>query len=435
MKNLLNRYNKISTHSYSFFIYFYATIFIISIILILFLSGESKDFYIPPRELTYVEKEMIINNTRITYPYFNNKLINKVVMKMMENDFVEENNVIKSEVRIVNQKFFNIFFTIYNDDKIVDYKSYLFDYMTLDLASINIIVSKGDEDILDDKINKMLHLKYPAFIADYIINNDDGHEVYRILDNKLIIYFKDYNIEPMPEEELFIVVNYHEINDIIDYDIELDDENINENIYTIDPDKPLVVFTFDDGPSLDTTPEMLDVFKENKVHTTFFVLGYKLYGKEDILKRMVNEGHDIGNHSYSHKSYNAISDEDVLFQINATSELIKDLVNYEIEYVRPPYGNANERVQNLIEYPIILWNTDPRDWEVRETQIIVDNVLTELKEDMTTIVVHDIYPTTVEALRILLPELYARGYQVVSVSEANQISGKELENGTIYRTY
>lgn len=435
MKEIKNDYNPTSTQSNILTIILYASVIVIGLVLVFFLSVQTKDIYIPPKELSYVEKEMILNDNIITYPYFNNKFINKKIIAMIENDFASIENNVKSEVKIVNRKFFNIFFTIYEGESIIDHKNYLFDYMTLDLVNINIIVNKGDEEILSEKITEMLRLKYPAFIADYIINNDDGYQVYRILDNKLIIYFKDYNIEPEINEDLFVVINYDDINNITKSSPEIDKLNIDDNTYKIDPTKPLVVFTFDDGPSLETTPKMLDVFKENKVHTTFFVLGYKLYGKDDILKRMINEGHDIGNHSYSHKSYNDIEDEEVLFQIDTTNELIKGITGYDPIYVRPPYGNANKRVQELIEYPIILWNTDPRDWEVRNTEIIVENVLNELKENMTTIVTHDIYPTTVEALEILLPELYARGYQVVSVAEANNISGKELEKGKLYRTY
>ena len=435
MKEIKNDYNPTSTQSNILTIILYASVIVIGLVLVFFLSVQTKDIYIPPKELSYVEKEMILNDNIITYPYFNNKFINKKIIAMIENDFASIENNVKSEVKIVNRKFFNIFFTIYEGESIIDHKNYLFDYMTLDLVNINIIVNKGDEEILSEKITEMLRLKYPAFIADYIINNDDGYQVYRILDNKLIIYFKDYNIEPEINEDLFVVINYDDINNITKSSPEIDKLNIDDNTYKIDPTKPLVVFTFDDGPSLETTPKMLDVFKENKVHTTFFVLGYKLYGKDDILKRMINEGHDIGNHSYSHKSYNDIEDEEVLFQIDTTNELIKGITGYDPIYVRPPYGNANKRVQELIEYPIILWNTDPRDWEVRNTEIIVENVLNELKENMTTIVTHDIYPTTVEALEILLPELYARGYQVVSVTEANNISGKELEKGKLYRTY
>lgn len=435
MKEIKNDYNPTSTQSNILTIILYTSVIVIGLVLVFFLSVQTKDIYIPPKELSYVEKEMILNDNIITYPYFNNKFINKKIIAMIENDFASIENNVKSEVKIVNRKFFNIFFTIYEGESIIDHKNYLFDYMTLDLVNINIIVNKGDEEILSEKITEMLRLKYPAFITDYIINNDDGYQVYRILDNKLIIYFKDYNIEPEINEDLFVVINYDDINNITKSSPEIDKLNIDDNTYKIDPTKPLVVFTFDDGPSLETTPKMLDVFKENKVHTTFFVLGYKLYGKDDILKRMINEGHDIGNHSYSHKSYNDIEDEEVLFQIDTTNELIKGITGYDPIYVRPPYGNANKRVQELIEYPIILWNTDPRDWEVRNTEIIVENVLNELKENMTTIVTHDIYPTTVEALEILLPELYARGYQVVSVTEANNISGKELEKGKLYRTY
>lgn len=187
----------------------------------------------------------------------------------------------------------------------------------------------------------------------------------------------------------------------------------------IDPNKPMVALTFDDGPSENFTPIILDVLKENNANATFFVLGNEVKKNKDTLVRMVNEGNEIGNHSYNHKDLTSISDFELYQQIVGTDEFIEDITGVIPTVMRPPYGFINDRISSRIYKPIILWSLDTLDWQNRNTEKICSNILDNVK-DGDIVLMHDIYETTADAVKSVVPELVKRGYQLVTVSELNQ---------------
>ncbi|MBP1927275.1 peptidoglycan/xylan/chitin deacetylase (PgdA/CDA1 family) [Sedimentibacter acidaminivorans] len=187
----------------------------------------------------------------------------------------------------------------------------------------------------------------------------------------------------------------------------------------IDPDQPMVAITFDDGPSQYYTPIILDVLKENDARATFFVLGNEVKKNKEILVRMIDEGNEIGNHSYNHKDLTSISDYELYQQIVGTDEFIEDITGIKPTVIRPPYGFVNDRISSRIYKPIILWSLDTLDWQNRNTKKICSNILENVK-DGDIVLMHDIYGTTADAVKIVVPELVKRGYQLVTVSELNQ---------------
>lgn len=191
------------------------------------------------------------------------------------------------------------------------------------------------------------------------------------------------------------------------------EEKINKR--KIDPNKPMIAITYDDGPSK-YTPEILDVLKENNSSATFFVLGSQVNRNKDILVRMLEEGNQIGNHTYNHKKLTTISDEELYKQIRGTDDLIYRATGYTPSIMRPPYGATNEELNKKIQKPVINWSIDTRDWENRNTEIIVNSILEDVK-DGDIILMHDLYDTTAEASKIVIPELVKRGYQLVTVEE------------------
>ncbi len=187
----------------------------------------------------------------------------------------------------------------------------------------------------------------------------------------------------------------------------------------IDSDKPMVALTFDDGPSKDYTPIILDTLKENDANATFFVLGSEVKKNKDILIRMVEEGNQIGNHSYNHKDLTSISDYELWQQIVGTDEFIEDITGYTPTIMRPPYGFVNDEVRKRIYKPIILWSLDTLDWQSKNTEKISSKILDNVK-DGDIVLMHDIYGTTADAVKIVVPELVKRGYQLVTIDELNQ---------------
>lgn len=195
------------------------------------------------------------------------------------------------------------------------------------------------------------------------------------------------------------------------------DQVLNEPVKNIDPQKPMIALTFDDGPTKRYTPVILDALKEHNASATFFVLGSKAESEPELLQRMVMEGNEIGNHTYSHKQLTTLSKEKIEEEITHTQESIFKVTNQYPDLIRPPYGSRNDTVFQCADHKkIVTWTIDTEDWRSKNVQKVVDKVLSEV-EDGSIILMHDMYASTAEAAVILIPELQERGYQLVTVSE------------------
>jgi peptidoglycan/xylan/chitin deacetylase (PgdA/CDA1 family) len=198
----------------------------------------------------------------------------------------------------------------------------------------------------------------------------------------------------------------------------------------IDPNKPMIAVTYDDGPSI-YTPEILDVLKENNSVASFFVLGQSVYNNGDILNRMIVEGNQIGNHTYNHKNITTISDEELYKQVQGTDDLIYMTTGYTPTVMRPPYGSTNVETNKKITKPLIHWSIDTKDWENKNVEMIKNSILENVK-DGDIILMHDIYDSTVEASKVVIPELVNRGYQLVTIDELVEFRGIMLLAGEQY---
>jgi peptidoglycan/xylan/chitin deacetylase (PgdA/CDA1 family) len=184
------------------------------------------------------------------------------------------------------------------------------------------------------------------------------------------------------------------------------------------PDK-LVALTFDDGPNLKTTPMLLDILKEYGAEATFFVIGQSLEGKEDLLKRMAAEGHEIGSHSYSHAKLTALGAGGLDFELDTASDAIADITGRRPSLLRPPYGCVNDNLRKAAAgkgFSLILWDVDPYDWKHRDAKAVSEHIINQAS-DGDIILLHDIYATSVEAARIVIKNLSERGFGFVTVSE------------------
>ena len=198
-----------------------------------------------------------------------------------------------------------------------------------------------------------------------------------------------------------------------------------ENVDNLDPDKPIVALTFDDGPS-QYTKRIVDTLVQYNCKATFFVMGCQLeeYGENTLYA--FNRGMEIGNHSYSHKQLVGLNQNSINQQMDGTSKLIKDLTGKAPKLYRPPYGRINQVILDKIDMAAILWNVDPQDGKAYDAQEIVDNVMENVK-DGSIIVLHDVYEKTADALDILLPKLLEAEYQVTNVSQMFACRGEPIE--------
>ena len=200
---------------------------------------------------------------------------------------------------------------------------------------------------------------------------------------------------------------------------------------TLDPNLPTIALTFDDGPHRVNTNRLLDILSENNAKATFFVLGSRAIYEPDILMRMVNEGHQIGNHTYSHKSLSTLTINEIDQEVSKTNDFVKSVTGKDVELIRPPYGAVNQTVISNTDEPLILWSIDTLDWKSKNKDKIREEVLTKVK-DGDIILMHDIYKSTIDACETIIPELIEQGYQLVTVDELFELKGIDLNANNKY---
>ncbi|MDO4296386.1 MAG: polysaccharide deacetylase family protein [bacterium] len=177
-----------------------------------------------------------------------------------------------------------------------------------------------------------------------------------------------------------------------------------------------VALTFDDGPHGEFTPLLLDGLKERGVKATFFLMGKNIEGNEEIVKRMQQEGHLIGSHSYQHLKMTKEKEEDALAEISKNSRLIASITGQYPTYLRPPYGDWNEHLENEVPMTTVFWSVDSLDWKYQNIEKTVQQILKDTEEG-DIILMHDIFETSVEAALEVIDRLEEQGYTFVTVDE------------------
>lgn len=196
---------------------------------------------------------------------------------------------------------------------------------------------------------------------------------------------------------------------------------------------PLIALTFDDGPMATTTPELLDGLAQRGVHATFFLVGEQIVGNEDIVQRMDAEGHQIGIHTFDHVTLTGLNQADFDAQVERTRQLLKTVLGHNDFLLRPPYGLLDEGVQTMAGCPVILWSIDPEDWRDKNAGRVTEHIVSHAA-DGAVILMHDIYPASVQAALRVVDELHAKGYLFVTVEELFAAKGIELLPGQVYRS-
>lgn len=183
-------------------------------------------------------------------------------------------------------------------------------------------------------------------------------------------------------------------------------------------EKPKVAITFDDGPNAKWTPILLDGLKERSVKATFFLIGVNIEKGDnaEIVRRMQEEGHLIGNHTYHHVEMTKVSDTAALNELAMTGELIQNITGEPVEYMRPPFGAWQKELEEKLHVIPVLWTVDPLDWKTEDTDKIVDRVVKDVEEN-DIILLHDCYESSVEAALQIIDRLTEQGYEFVTVDE------------------
>lgn len=202
----------------------------------------------------------------------------------------------------------------------------------------------------------------------------------------------------------------------------------------IDPNKPMVALTFDDGPYAPVGNQIMDSLAQYGGKATFFVVGSRAAAYETELKRMVAEGHEIGNHTFDHKYLNRLNGAQIQSEINRCSDAVFAATGVRPQLVRLPGGNKNQTVLQNVKAPMIMWSIDTLDWKTRNTNKTIQSVLTKVR-DGDIVLMHELYPQTGAAALDIIPKLTAAGYQLVTVSELAQYRGGVVPGGVYSQFY
>lgn len=345
------------------------------------------------------------NDINVIYPRFNNDDINNIITSYIYT-YVKKFRLNSGSNKVLNisydlyyfNDYVNVVFNIDNSLSNIKYKNILLDFKNEKLAYISNLYEK---DYLINEINSLINLKYSSDIYDKIKNSNVDNHTYIINDNKIDVYFNDID---------FGTLSYIPMVSIIS---DNNSETVSKDDNLDNSDKKFIAFTFDDGPSKYTS-ELIDTLELNNSSATFFMLGNRMKYNTDIVKKVYNSNSEIGTHTYSHKRLTSLSNDEIYNEINSSEIIFNDITGDHLKYLRPPYGSYNDHIKDL-GYNIILWNIDPKDWLTRDSKKIYNSVLNNAC-DGCIVLMHDIYPETIEAVKMLIPTLNEMNYEVVSIS-------------------
>lgn len=196
-----------------------------------------------------------------------------------------------------------------------------------------------------------------------------------------------------------------------------------------------VALTFDDGPSGRYTRKLLDGLWEREVQATFLLCGYRIKDYPDITQRILEEGHEIGCHGYTHNNMKNMSRREIAAEIMDTQALLPE--GCSPVFLRPPGGCCSDAVRQVAEarqLAILGWSVDPRDWATSDTMAVERSVLKNVK-DGDIVLLHDMTVSSVQAALDIVDALQAQGFQIVTVSRLAKIRGVRIKPGMTYTSF
>ena len=308
-----------------------------------------------------------------------------------------------------------------------------------------IFIVDSDNDVINKEVVSLNYdISYPFFsnddidnyISDYL-NYDsyiDGNTIidYDIYDNDNLYYLTFYkyfwndNMISDGSDSFVIDTSNNSVSRINKTNYEYD-VVINRKI---DKSKKMIALTFDDGPNYNTS-KIIDVLNKYDIKATFFVLGSRAINNKDILRKMVDSGMEIGNHTYNHLLLTKYDENKIRSEIEDTSEVIYSATKKRPKLLRPSYGSVNNKIKKVANMPIIIWDIDTLDWKYHNSKRITSRVVNKVR-DGDIILMHDIYSASLNALSNIIPILQDNGYEFVTIDELFYYKGISLENGKVY---
>lgn len=404
---------------------------ILIILLIMFIGFIILNYN---QDTVIITKETIIevadNYTyTVNYPMTNMEKLDYKIVSSINNDidnFIKEYENITSDIK--HELFID--YEIYNINnflislKITSYvNSFINNIEVISTNVINYDIVKQKEyknneifsvDILDDINIKESTVFFTNKNIVFIENNQEHTYEY----DEFLDYFID--------KKMFLDIK--EKNNNKNTSVDIMDFSINS---TLSKNDKMVALTFDDGPHYKYTNQILEVLKEYNSNATFFVVGNSINNNEMIIKKILENGNEIGNHTFSHRNLVYLSKDKIINEIEKCNNSVFKVSGYTPKIIRPTYGILNKNIKSVITDPIVLWNIDPEDWKYKNSNYIVNNVLKNI-DDGDIILLHDIYKHTAKAVEKLVPLLIEQGYKLVTVSDLYYYKKDKLIKNNVY---
>lgn len=331
---------------------------------------------------------------------------------------------------IIDDRYIMVVLKIFSNSNLLsnpmnDLNTYVYDKKEKKFLTLSDVISPTERKKVTTMILKQLKEQYPDCLlvdcAKEILKQFS--EIHFTFDEEqFYFYFEPYEITAGYFDMITVSISIEKLGLTIDINegkTEPEWKKIETTTKIIDPNQKSVALTFDDGPSV-YTEELLNILKKYDASGTFFVIGNKVEIYSDTMRRMVQEGNEIGNHSYNHKWLTKVSDQEFLNQINQTQQIVKKVTGFTPRLMRPTYGAVNQSLRKRSQLKIVMWDVDTRDWESHNINRILKKTVQNTKNG-SIILMHDTKKQTVTILEKLLKQLKEEGYQFVTVSELDKI--------------
>ncbi|MGY3725608.1 Peptidoglycan/xylan/chitin deacetylase, PgdA/CDA1 family [Granulicatella balaenopterae] len=389
--------------------------------------GTNKVIVFLPDSPDNVITKKIVTNEEIVKQQLNNTKDAVVILKAKKNQVDEQIDAVEvmadyysfvdKEYTKKDSQTINQFYVNHQEQKILTLKDIFPNEEAVKKLMINEVEQTIDNQEQKDKLVE--------FLTATNINDLDYH----ITTDKIEIHMIDDKKEtltiPIPLDNLMPLINPKFAQGVF-----LTSYTNYQDKLVKQKNRKMIALTFDDGPNAKTTPQALDILKKFHAKATFFILGKNVAGNEELLKRMVEEGHQLGNHSYSHPELTKITDDELYKQIYDTQAIIKAASGgVEPHVLRPPYGSYNHQVASIAKIPAINWSIDTLDWQSHDP-IKINEIIKKQAYSGAIVLMHDVHQTTINSLNNMLEFLSKEGYEFVTIDELMQ--GQTLDPMTLY---
>lgn len=410
----------------------------------------------------FVERNSSSEQTSIEYPVTENQKINDTIAKLIDEKDEDFRSLLEQKSGHINEPFTNMasYQVSHNDSDFLSItvsikqdthgahpanysRFWTFDKRTGEVVGLKNLLGDSDENLenlsqlIQKKANEIVKKKDQNYAVDPI--SDDNLANFIVSENSISFPFEPGSIAIYAAGDITVSIGTDEVVKYLQNDVArklFDLPEINSSANSAIPqvnagtcDK-CIALTFDDGPGAHTM-RLLDMLDKYNAKATFFVVGEKIAGRQDILKQQVARGHQLGNHSWRHPDLTQISIENMQSEFTKTSEAIKFAVGISPTIMRPPCGAINQTVSQQLKahgMSAILWSVDTRDWADRNSQIVCNRAVSNARSG-AIILFHDIHPTSVDAIPCVLDALSKQGYKFVTI---DTLFGGKTQPGVSY---